>query len=170
ETGGTEGAGSLLIHIRSGDSFNPKGEGGKRPEFGQPPLQFFLDVIASKAWSDVTILTFSNKPQFTNPTYTALRLLNGSGILGPNVVLHYDRPFVEDLRAMLCADALAVSRSSLHFLTFGHSRASRFYLPGSCGPGHYMRQSRFPNDGLAKRKPDNTTLLMLEKPEAEVCG
>lgn len=53
----------------------------------KPPLQFFLDVIASKAWSDVTVLTFA-PPNFTNPTFTALRLLNGSGMLGPNVVLH----------------------------------------------------------------------------------
>ena len=81
-----------------------------------------------------------------------------------------DRPFVDDLRTMLCADALAVSRSSLHFLTFAHSRASTFYLPGSCGRGRHKRQIHSKRDGLPKRNPDNATLLLVEKPEAEVCG
>lgn len=65
---------------------------------------------------------------------------------------------------MLCADALAVSRSSLNFLTFAHSRAMRFYIPGKCGPGTYRRM----RNGPMKATPDNTTLLLLEKPEAEV--
>lgn len=32
------GAGSLVVHIRSGDIFNPEGEGAKRPDFGQVGL------------------------------------------------------------------------------------------------------------------------------------
>ena len=34
-TDSSQRAGSLVIHIRSGDIFDPTGEGSKRPEFGQ---------------------------------------------------------------------------------------------------------------------------------------
>ena len=76
---------------------------------------------------------------------------------------------MEDLRTMLCADALALARSSLHFLTLAHTRASTIYLPVSCGPGKYRRKSRIANGLEPKKNPDNATLLVLEKPEAEVC-
>eukprot|EP00904_Undaria_pinnatifida_P009744 jgi/Undpi1/58/HiC_scaffold_1.g00058.m1 len=168
-TDSSQRAGSLVIHIRSGDIFDPTGEGSKRPGFGQPPLEFYLGVIAERAWSDVSILTFWQNTTLANPTYVALDLLNSFGMLGPNVVLHHERRLVEDLRTMLCADALALARSSLHFLTLAHTRASTIYLPVSCGPGKYRRKSRIANGLEPKKNPDNATLLVLEKPEAEVC-
>eukprot|EP00904_Undaria_pinnatifida_P004120 jgi/Undpi1/13709/HiC_scaffold_9.g03362.m1 len=169
-TGSSQSAGSLVIHIRLGDIFNPKGEGGKRQTFGQPPLQFYLDAIGSKAWSDVFIFSSWTDSEEMNPTYEALQLLNDAGTLGSNVVLLHDRPLLDDLRAMLCADGLAAARSSLHFLTFAHTTASTLYLPDSCGPGTYTRQTRPQNAGLQKRSPDNATLLVLEKPGVEVYG
>lgn len=73
-----------------------------------------------------------------------------------------------DIKAMLCADALAVARSSLHFLTFANTRATTFYLPGTCGPGQYRRQSPIGHGAQPKKCPDNATLLLVEKPGAEV--
>ena len=57
----------------------------------KPPLEFFLDAISSKVWSNVTILTYSKVPSALNPTYKALGLLNSAGMLGPNVDLHHVR-------------------------------------------------------------------------------
>ena len=37
-----------------------------------------------------------------------------------------------DLRTMLCADALATSRSTLGELTMYHTRASKVYIPSTC--------------------------------------
>lgn len=73
-----------------------------------------------------------------------------------------------DVRSMLCADGLAISRSTLHFLTFGHTRAKHFFVPSECGPGTYTRKTRVRMDGTKKPNPNNTTLLCTEKPDAEV--
>lgn len=51
----------------------------------QPPLQFYLDVIESKPWSEVSVLTYSKKDDFLNPTYTVLREMKLNGVLGSNV-------------------------------------------------------------------------------------
>lgn len=69
---------------------------------------------------------------------------------------------------MLCADGLAISRSTLHFLTFANTRAKHFFVPSECGPGTYTRKTRMKLDGTKKPSPNNTTLLCIEKPEAEI--
>lgn len=51
-------------------------------------MQFYLRAIASQPWSDVTIITFSLNPKDLNPTYAALEMMQRSGALGPNVVMH----------------------------------------------------------------------------------
>jgi len=53
----------------------------------KPPLQYFLEAIASKPWSDVTVVTFAKKDEWLNPAFSALNVLNRSGVLGPNVSL-----------------------------------------------------------------------------------
>lgn len=65
---------------------------------------------------------------------------------------------------MLCADALAITRSSLSLLTVAHSRASVFFVPNRCGSGRFRRMK----DPPVKATFDNTTLLVLERPHAEV--
>lgn len=71
---------------------------------------------------------------------------------------------------MLCADGLAASRSTLHFLTFAHTRAKHIFLPSECGPGTYARGSRVPRDKGPRKKPNpnNATLLCIENPDTEV--
>ncbi|CAN0342498.1 unnamed protein product, partial [Hapterophycus canaliculatus] len=89
-------AGSLVIHIRSGDIFAVKKS--PRPDgitsfqtYGQPPLQFYLHAISSQPWSDVTILTFSPTKEQLNPTFAALEMMQQTGLLGPHVVTHKAR-------------------------------------------------------------------------------
>lgn len=79
-----------------------------------------------------------------------------------------NRDWLVDLRAMFCANGLAASRSSLHLLTFAHTRATHLFVPGECGPGTYQRRTRVEGDDTAKIVQDNTTLLVMEKPDAKV--
>lgn len=67
---------------------------------------------------------------------------------------------------MLCADALAASKTSLNFLTSAHSRANVYFFPTPCGEGLFKRMQNPP----VKASLQNTTLLLLEKPGAEVRG
>lgn len=69
---------------------------------------------------------------------------------------------------MLCADGLATSRSTLHFLTVAHSRAKHIFVPSECGPGAYKRSTRDLGALSPKPNPNNTTLMCIEKPDAEV--
>ena len=51
-------------------------------------------------------------------------------------------------------------------MTAAFTRASTFFVPSECGPGEYKRG---PKEGPhPKTALDNTTLLQLEKPHAEV--
>eukprot|EP00903_Cladosiphon_okamuranus_P018343 g16875.t1 len=161
-----EGAGSLVVHIRSGDIFDPMGEGSRRDGFGQPPLQYYLHVLRAKEWDDVTILTAAWQDSSLNPTFNILDMLADSGTLGKNVRLFKNRSLLTDVREMLCADALATSRSSMSFLTFAHTRATSFFVPSPCGKGAFRRMKNPP----VKATFDNTTLLLLERPHAEVFG
>lgn len=54
----------------------------------QPPLQFYLWVIGSQPWSDISIVTFAPGPVQTNPTVASLEMMQRTGMLGPNVVIH----------------------------------------------------------------------------------
>ncbi|CAM9892522.1 unnamed protein product [Pylaiella littoralis] len=166
EPGKRKGAGSLVVHIRSGDIFDPRGEGGHRRGFGQPPLQYYLRVLAAREWDKVTILTASPPKEPLNPVYSVLEVMADSGTLGENVQLFHTRTLREDLREMLCADALATSRTSLNFLTSSHSRANVLFFPTPCGKGLFKRMKHPP----VKASLDNTTLLLLERPGAEVFG
>lgn len=69
---------------------------------------------------------------------------------------------------MLCADGLAVARSSINVLTFGHSRAGILFLPWKCGHGTFKLESRNKGIRVAMFHQDNITLLLLEKPNVEV--
>ncbi|CAM9977168.1 unnamed protein product [Ectocarpus fasciculatus] len=166
EPGKRKGAGSLVIHIRSGDIFNPDEEGRRREGFGQPPLQYYLHVLEEKDWDSVTFLTAAWMQKAINPTFAILEIMAKAGTLGGNVRMLKNRSLLEDIREMLCADALATSRSSMSFLTFAHSRATTFFVPTPCGNGGFRRMRKPP----VKATFDNTTLLLLEKPDAEVYG
>ncbi|CAM9488026.1 unnamed protein product [Ectocarpus fasciculatus] len=166
EPGKRKGAGSLVAHIRSGDIFNPDGEGHRRQGFGQPPLQYYLRVMAAKEWDNVTFLTAAWEDRALNPTFLMLEMMADAGVLGDNVHVFNNRTLLTDMREMLCADALATSRSSMSFLTFAHSRATTFFVPTPCGNGGFRRMK----DAPVKATFDNTTLLLLEKRESQVFG
>ncbi|CAN0262035.1 unnamed protein product [Ascophyllum nodosum] len=159
------GAGSLAIHIRSGDIFEGRLDSRR---YGQPPLQFYTKIIANKQWDDISVLTYAKTDELINPTYTALEEMKATGILGPNVKFFKNRSFKADMEAMLCANGVAFARSSLALMISAHGRASYLYVPLECGPGTYARSTR--NRTSPKIVQDNTTLLAIEKPDAQIYG
>ncbi|CBJ28488.1 conserved unknown protein [Ectocarpus siliculosus] len=152
-----KGDGHLVVHIRSQDIFSPD---TRFHQYGQPPLGYFLAVIASKKWDYLSVLTSGPDKQL-NPTYSVIAELNRQGYLGTNVGMHKDRSFWVDLQTMLCADNLALSHSTLSNLLLAHSRAKRFFLPWGCEPQPWtLKLNRFVN----------ASMICLQRPEVQVYG
>lgn len=100
----------------------------------QPPLQFYLDVIESKPWSEVSVLTYSKKDDFLNPTYTVLREMNLKGLLGSNVLFY--KVSVHRLRHRTRGKTESFS-----------GRGGRNTLEGPCS-SCYFRETQEPKENL----------------------
>lgn len=75
-----------------------------------------------------------------------------------------NRPLMWDLQEMLCADALAVSKSTLHLLTLGHTRAEIFFLPDACSHGSLPHTGRYYVESLREL----AKVVLTERPYAKV--
>lgn len=95
----------------------------------------------------------------TMPLYPVVPCFSASPTLCKN------RPLILDLQDMLCADALAVSKSTLHFLSLAHTRAQTFFVPDGCDYGEVPHQGRFYVQSIRKI----AMMLLKERPHAEVC-
>jgi hypothetical protein len=158
-----KGTESLVVHIRSGDIFfsNENLQG-----FGQPPLQYYLDAITSQAWSSVTILTFAKKDYLINPAFIELENMNCRGELGNNVRMYKNRDWLMDMRSMICADAILMSKSSTHCMTLAFTKAKKFFVPTTCGSNKKYKRGFL----SGKRYPGNTNVINAEFPDSSVYG
>ncbi|CAN0318458.1 unnamed protein product [Ascophyllum nodosum] len=121
---------SLVIHVRSGDIFRSKRASGV---YGQPPLSYYTALLNSREWDRVDILTFVKSSDGLNPILPVLEILIKKGSWPRTKFNMYTkRDITDDLQAMLCADALATSRSTLGGVTMYHTRASTVYFPCTC--------------------------------------
>lgn len=152
---GTE---SLVVHIRSGDIFRP---GSNHFEFGQPPLQYYIDSINSQVWSSVTIITYARIDSLVNPIFSALEDLNCQGYLGENVKTYKNRDWNLDFRDMVCADALVMSKSSAHHMTLALTKARKLFVPSTCGGKLGRKRDYFPL---------NTNLMYSELKDVSIYG
>jgi len=164
---GTE---SLVVHIRSGDIFYQRVanlQGGLKG-FGQPPLQYYIDAITSKVWASVTIITYNkHKDYLTNPVFSQLEFLNCKGLLGPNVVLYKNRDWLLDMKRLLCADAIVMSKSSTHCMTLAFTKARKFFIPTTCGSDEHKYKRGYMG---GKRFPGNTDIIYAEYPDSSIYG
>ncbi|CAN0420266.1 unnamed protein product [Ectocarpus fasciculatus] len=101
----------------------------------QPPLQFYLKVLATRPWSNISVLTNARIQRELNPTFGVLQELDKQGLLGAPASFYPDRDLYTDLRDMLCAQNVVLAKSSITRLLVRHSRAKRFFLPTSCDRG-----------------------------------
>ncbi|CAM9185066.1 unnamed protein product, partial [Phaeothamnion confervicola] len=65
------GGESLVISVRSGDLFRSKDPATSSFKFGQPPLGFYLAVLAAVPWDSVTVVAEDD----SNPVIGALQRL-----------------------------------------------------------------------------------------------
>lgn len=59
-----------------------------RSPLPKPPLQFYLKVIGSREWSDISVLTYVQAESEVNPAFAALDMLKQTGALGPRFHTH----------------------------------------------------------------------------------
>lgn len=90
---------ALVIHLRSGDIF----ERSKYPSYGQPPCQYYRDVLKMKNWSRVIIVSSSTNNPCVN-------------ILCKEVEQkHVPNSFIKDISILLNAPNIVFSRGSFGF-------------------------------------------------------
>ena len=89
----------LIIHIRGSDIIRP----GAWWSYGQPPCSYYREIIESRKWGNVTVMS----EDWLNP---CVRTLEGLAHL------RIGRPWHEDLRMLLGARNLVVGRGSLGYM------------------------------------------------------
>ncbi|CAB1107139.1 unnamed protein product [Ectocarpus sp. CCAP 1310/34] len=122
-------AGNLVVHVRSGDIFVRP-----HPDYGQPPLQYYVRAIQDQEWDRVDVVTdgIVDETHAINPVVPALEAKVAEGELAGNIHFHKNRTIGEDLRYMICADGFVAARSTLRHVVSHHSSAKRMYFPMAC--------------------------------------
>ena len=114
---------SLVLHLREGDIFPAGYESTKihSPNYGQPPLSYYLQAINFRQWKDILVVT---QPGNVGPIHAALKILNGTrmGEFRLQMSSWYD-----DLRTCLCAPNLVTSFSTLTNTVFPYGFAKRIF-------------------------------------------
>lgn len=118
----------------------------------------------SACWKSHPRMSYISKRRMvtTCPCKIDRRARSDSSMLSPD--FGQNRTLSEDIKTLLCADGLVLARSSFSLLIVPHSRATKFFLPGPCGPGEF----RYERNRHVQARVENTTQLMLERPGAEV--
>ncbi|CAN0445112.1 unnamed protein product, partial [Ascophyllum nodosum] len=122
--GEEEKVGKLVLHVRSGDIF--------KDDVLWYYGQFYMYIIGNRKWDRIDVITNAENSTSLNPVVPALQAKKDNGELPENLHIHTNRSMAEDLRSMMCADALGMARSTLVALTSFHSTATRIYGPVEC--------------------------------------
>ena len=101
---------TVVVHVCHGDIY-PSNFSSKHvlPEYGQPPLSFYLSVFDFVKPKRVIMV---GELSFKGPVWKALQMLQKHKALRYNVEFRSGQ-FREDLRLMLCAKTFVESRSTL---------------------------------------------------------
>lgn len=113
----------LVVHLREGDIFPPGFESTRihSPNYGQPPLSYYLQAINFRPWKDILIVT---QPGNVGPIHAALKVLNGTRIGEFRLQMS---SWYDDLRTCLCAPNLVTSFSTLTHTVFPYGFARRIF-------------------------------------------
>jgi len=114
---------TLVLHLREGDIFPPGYKTTKihSPNYGQPPLSYYLQAINFRPWKDILVVT---QPGNVGPIHAALRVLNGTRIGEFRLQMS---SWYEDLQTCLCAQNLVTSFSTLTETVFPYGFAKRIF-------------------------------------------
>jgi hypothetical protein len=128
----------LVAHVRNGDLFPSHFQPPPHVKMGQPPLSYYLSVFAYREWKKIFVI--GQPTSLRNPVFEALVVLNKSGVIAADFLADHDRSWADDLRSLICADSIIMTRSSLiTILPLGFSRNVFFY---SCAPRLFMNRMR----------------------------
>ncbi|CAM9552717.1 unnamed protein product [Choristocarpus tenellus] len=90
-----EGTGHLVIHIRSGDVYSED----PHPGYGQPPLEYYIDILGARDWSRVSILAHADDDLFLGPVAKTPKMMVEAGAFPlENIVFHTVRAHVHSCR------------------------------------------------------------------------
>lgn len=135
--------GSLVAHVRNGDTFPQDFAPMPHVSMGQPPLSYYLSVLSSRPWSSVIIA--SEPGPRHNPVYDALLMLNATGTYRAVFQPERNMSWADDLQVLICAESIILNQSSLtSLLSLGFAKNLFYY---SCGlplvrdSGVYLFQS-----------------------------
>jgi hypothetical protein len=117
------GDNTLVLHLREGDIFPPGYESTKihSPNYGQPPLSYYLQAINFKPWNDIVVVT---QPGNVGPIHAALRVINGTRIGEFRLQMS---SWYDDLRTCMCAQNLVTSFSTLTETVFPYGFSKRMF-------------------------------------------
>lgn len=108
---------TLVIHIRSGDTFDKQ---KYHSAYVQPPLGFYLKIINEQSYRDIVIVT---EKDFENPCISHLKKMF------PKIRIQASS-LEEDVSTLLSARNLVVSLSSFSLvLAFSSQMIKRLYIP-----------------------------------------
>jgi len=101
---------TVVVHVRHGDIY-PSNFSSKHvlPEYGQPPLSFYLSIFDFVRPKRVIIV---GEPSFEGPVWKALQVLQKHKALRYHVEFRSEQ-FRDDFRLMICAKTFVESRSTL---------------------------------------------------------
>ena len=127
---------TVVVHVCHGDIY-PSNFSSKHvlPEYGQPPLSFYLSVFDFVKPKRVIMV---GELSFKGPVWKALQMLQKHKALRYNVEFRSGQ-FREDLRLMLCAKTFVESRSTLmSMVPLGFARrvltSEECYRPDASAP------------------------------------
>jgi len=128
---------TLVMHMRSGDVFQPR----PLPWYGQPPCQYYADVMKKRAWGRVVVVA---QDTVGNPCIrTAIRM----------GAVHNVSSWEDDLRLLLGARHLALGRGTLGLAVAALSDNLKtmytFGISGSIQNG-LTHENCVPQDGYVK--------------------
>lgn len=133
---------SLVAHIRGGDLF-PANHSRAPPNYEQPVEAFYLRAFTFKPWREILVLTEPNTGTY-NPVYKHLEVLKATGFARIPITIQAGN-WSEDIRTLLCAKNVAVSRSSL----------SRFIIELGGGDTYFSQHCQKTRDGAVVYKIHN---------------
>ena len=147
---------SLVIHIRSGDIFYRR---YKNSHYGQPPCQYYREVISMRNWSDITILSEDNR----NPCVD---------ILSTEIGIPFKKnEFHHDFSILLNAPNIVFSYGSFSYAVILFSKKLKsiftFNQPSSRIPDHLncVPSELYENKVLKKWSANKSQLRLMVDPK-----
>lgn len=138
----------LVVHIRSGDCFRVK----PHWKYGQPPCNYYMDVIRSRNWSKIILIAQDTKNPCVNIIAKVADEFHQLNLIDDLGYMLSAKNFVTSVSTLTNA-AVTISKNIENLYTFNHTR---FYDINTmnCVPTKYFRRKvlKYWEDSPEQRK------------------